>query len=143
MEKYQNFTNLFQLNKTLRFELKPIGKTREFLKEGSILEKDKIRAVKFKDAKKRIDKEHKDFIETTLSSFSIPDALLTQYLDYSNEIKELAKDKKSNDNKKKKNALKTKLTSVQKKCEKKSVKHLKEKTRKHPSPNTRDYLKRI
>lgn len=143
MEKYQNFTNLFQLNKTLRFELKPIGKTCEFLKEGSILEKDKIRAVKFKDAKKRIDKEHKDFIETTLSSFSIPDALLTQYLDYSNEIKELAKDKKSNDNKKKKNAFKTKLTSVQKKCEKKSVKHLKEKTRKHPSPNTRDYLKRI
>lgn len=132
MEKYQNFTNLFQLNKTLRFELKPIGKTCELLKEGSILEKDKIRAVKFKDAKKRIDKEHKDFIETTLSSFSIPDALLTQYLDYSNEIKELAKDKKSNDNKKKKNAFKTKLTSVQKKMRKEISQAFKGKNEKTP-----------
>lgn len=98
MEKYHDFTNLFQLNKTLRFELKPIGKTSEHLLkgkddkkdedlfvEGSPLKMDKKRYDHFKDAKKRIDEEHKNFIDKTLSCFSFSDDLLEAFEQAFNE----------------------------------------------------------
>ncbi len=34
-------TQKYKLSKTLRFELKPIGKTAEYLKKNKIIEKDK------------------------------------------------------------------------------------------------------
>ncbi|EFL46285.1 hypothetical protein HMPREF9296_0755 [Prevotella disiens FB035-09AN] len=119
MENYQEFTNLFQLNKTLRFELKPIGKTCELLEEGKIfasgsfLEKDKVRADNVSYVKKEIDKKHKIFIEETLSSFSISNDLLKQYFDCYNELKAFKKDCKSDEEEVKKTALRNKCTSIQ------------------------------
>jgi CRISPR-associated protein Cpf1 len=89
------FTNLYSLlPKTLRFELKPIGKTLEYLnaqiKESdtgqlklfntneepkwdfdthTILENDKHRAESYKKVKKIIDEYHKKFIEKSLKDF--------------------------------------------------------------------------
>ncbi len=60
------FTNKYQLTKTLRFELKPIGVTLDKIKEKRILEKDEERAEKYKKIKKIIDDYHKDFIERAL-----------------------------------------------------------------------------
>lgn len=37
---FSSFTNKYSLSKTLRFELKPIGKTAEMLKEHDIFQKD-------------------------------------------------------------------------------------------------------
>lgn len=41
----KQFTNLYQLSKTLRFELKPIGITKENIETSGILERDNQRAV--------------------------------------------------------------------------------------------------
>ena len=42
MSIYKNMNNLYSLSKTLRFELKPIGKTNEFF-EKNILKEDENR----------------------------------------------------------------------------------------------------
>lgn len=62
------FVGLYQLQKTLRFELQPIGK---FNHEEFIVNKpfqgDEARAEAYPDAKKIIDNYHKQFIEESLS----------------------------------------------------------------------------
>ena len=42
---YCDFTRLYPLSKTLRFELKPVGKTKENIEQNGILERDNERAV--------------------------------------------------------------------------------------------------
>ncbi len=37
---FKDFTNLYELSKTLRFELKPVGETQKMLKENQIFFKD-------------------------------------------------------------------------------------------------------
>lgn len=79
---FTNFTNLYQLSKTLRFELKPIGKTEETFKQwlgamnsaGNEDNNDNLFAQdkKIKDAyvviKSIMDKLHEQFIEKSLTS---------------------------------------------------------------------------
>ncbi|MDX1959257.1 MAG: type V CRISPR-associated protein Cas12a/Cpf1 [Leptospiraceae bacterium] len=57
------FTNLYSLQKTLRFELKPVGKTVENIEKKGLLKEDEIRVKDYKVVKKIIDKYHKSFIE--------------------------------------------------------------------------------
>ncbi len=57
-----NFTNRYQLSKTLRFELKPIGKTKDYIEQNALIDKDEERAGKYKKVKEIIDRYHKDFI---------------------------------------------------------------------------------
>lgn len=64
---FDNFTNQYQVSKTLRFELKPQGKTAETIKAKGFLDRDYKRAEDYKRAKKLIDEYHKDFIEKALS----------------------------------------------------------------------------
>ena len=68
--KLSQFTGLYPVSKTLRFELKPMGKTLEKIKETGIIENDKKRHNDYFDAKKIIDKYHKYFIDAALSKFS-------------------------------------------------------------------------
>lgn len=79
-ELFNNFTKRYQLSKTLRFELVPVGDTEKFIKEKGLLEKDKKRADDYKKAKKLIDECHRDFIEKTLSGKKLSDQKLTEYL---------------------------------------------------------------
>ncbi|MDR1723912.1 MAG: type V CRISPR-associated protein Cas12a/Cpf1, partial [Tannerella sp.] len=60
------FANLYQLSKTLRFELKPVGETLDYIQRSGILEHDNHRAESYKLVKKIIDEYHKDFIERSL-----------------------------------------------------------------------------
>lgn len=62
-----DFTGLYPVSKTLRFELKPVGKTLEKIKETGIIENDEKRHNDYSDAKKIIDKYHKYFIDAALS----------------------------------------------------------------------------
>ncbi len=62
---YSNMHNLVQLSKTLRFELKPIGKTKEFF-EKNILESDEQKAAAYPFVKKYCDEVHKQFISDCL-----------------------------------------------------------------------------
>lgn len=61
------FIGLYPLSKTLRFELKPVGKTLENIISGGFLEEDEHRADSYKKVKKLIDEYHKDFIDSSLN----------------------------------------------------------------------------
>lgn len=67
----EQFTNLYQLSKTLRFELKPIGETLKFIEQNGLLEQDEHRAESYKKVKKIIDRYHKAYIEKALSDFDL------------------------------------------------------------------------
>lgn len=62
------FTNLYSLSKTLRFELKPIAQTKENIEKGKFLESDKKKSEDYKDVKKIIDNYHKYFIDDVLKN---------------------------------------------------------------------------
>ena len=76
---FDKFTNQYTLNKTLRFELKPIGKTGENIKKKEIIGsqwlgdkntafgEDAKRAENYKIIKQMLDEVHRKFIEEALS----------------------------------------------------------------------------
>lgn len=65
------FTEVYQLSKTLRFELRPQGKTQEYIDERGILIKDEKVSSDYEIIKGMIDKYHKSFIETSLRNVEI------------------------------------------------------------------------
>ncbi len=71
-KKFEEFTGLYSLSKTLRFELKPVGKTMENIKKESwILKRDEQRAKDYTKIKPIFDKLHDDFIQESLSDAKI------------------------------------------------------------------------
>lgn len=66
MRKIDKFTNMYSLSKTLRFELKPVGKTLENFQKKNILEDDDKKDKAYVRVKKIIDKYHKIFISKVL-----------------------------------------------------------------------------
>lgn len=66
------FINLYPVSKTLRFELRPIGKTKENIEKSNILREDAQRAEDYKIVKKLIDRYHKQFIKSRLWNFELP-----------------------------------------------------------------------
>lgn len=67
----KKFTNLYQLSKTLRFELQPVGKTLENITAKGLLKKDEERAESYQLMKKTIDGFHKHFIELAMSQVKL------------------------------------------------------------------------
>lgn len=61
------FIGQYPASKTLRFELKPVGKTLEHITREGLLQHDEKRAEDYKVAKTVIDNYHRYFIETVLS----------------------------------------------------------------------------
>ena len=85
----KQFTNLYQLSKTLRFELQPIGKTLENINANGFLTNDAHRAESYKKVKKLIDDYHKDFMESVLSKLKLNAEHLQSYYDlYSQTTKD-------------------------------------------------------
>ena len=70
MRKFDEFVGLYPISKTLRFELKPIGKTLEHIQRNKLLEHDAVRADDYVKVKKIIDKYHKCLIDEALSGFT-------------------------------------------------------------------------
>lgn len=68
----KQLTNLYPVSKTLRFELQPIGKTKENIEKNGILTRDEKRAGDYKIVKGFIDEFHKQFIKDRLWSFKLP-----------------------------------------------------------------------
>lgn len=85
----KQFTNLYPVSKTLRFELIPQGETRAHLND--LIAEDEQRAEDYKEVKKYIDRYHKWFIDDCLSK--VPNSplgeemirLLNRYIDANNE----------------------------------------------------------
>ena len=68
----KQFTNLYQVSKTLRFDLQPIGNTKDNIEKAGILSRDEQRAKDYILVKGFIDEYHKQFIKERLWSFKIP-----------------------------------------------------------------------
>ena len=85
------FTNQYQVSKTLRFELNPIGKTKEMFDNGKnplkkIIDDDKKRALDYKKAKKIIDAYHREFIEKALDGLEFQTEDLKKYQELQKDI---------------------------------------------------------
>lgn len=65
---FSQFTNKYSLSKTLRFELKPVGKTLEMLRENNVFKKDEIIQKKYEQTKPFIDRMHREFVLEALNS---------------------------------------------------------------------------
>ena len=72
MKNLKQFTNLYPVSKTLRFELQPIGKTKENIEKNGILTRDEKRAKDYQVVKGFIDEYHKQFIKDRLWDFKLP-----------------------------------------------------------------------
>lgn len=64
---FDDFTNLYPVNKTLRFELIPEPATRAFLERHGVLDNDEKRAKDYQKLKKLLDQYYKAYIEDVLS----------------------------------------------------------------------------
>lgn len=78
-QSFEKFTNLYPLSKTIRFELKPIGKTLENIQKNGLLKEDENRAKSYQKVKKIIDRYHKKFISKVLGECKLPKDLLDKY----------------------------------------------------------------
>lgn len=78
----EQFIGKYSLQKTIRFELRPVGATTKLLREfknqteGNLLEKDAERARAYEDVKIILDEYHRFFIEEVLSNFEFDHELI-------------------------------------------------------------------
>ena len=68
---FSQFIGLYPVSKTLRFELKPIGKTLENVQNKGIIEQDEAKSLKYVEAKQIIDQYHKYFIGEALEGVNL------------------------------------------------------------------------
>lgn len=87
------FIGLYPMDKTLRFELVPIGKTIDYINKNGFLENDNHRADSYKKVKKLIDRYHKYYIESVLGDFKLTKTILESY--YNLYIKQSKTEKES------------------------------------------------
>lgn len=66
----EGMTKLFSVTKTIRFELRPIGKTAENLEKNKTISKDETINTDSKQIKLWLDELHKEYIEKTLQKLS-------------------------------------------------------------------------
>jgi len=90
---FGNFTNLYSVEKTLRFRLIPQGKTKEWIEKKGLIEEDENRAKEYQQVKKIIDEYHKKFIENALSSVKLKN--LNKFADLYFKSQKSNSDKKS------------------------------------------------
>lgn len=67
MKKLDQFIGIYPVSKTLRFQLKPIGRTEEWIQKGGIIEDDEQKALDYPTVKKLIDEYHKVCISKALN----------------------------------------------------------------------------
>ena len=84
------FWDLYSLRKTLRFELKPQGKTLEHIENKGLISQDEQRAESYKKMKKTINGFHKHFIEIAMSQVKL--TKLNEFADLYNASPERKKE---------------------------------------------------
>lgn len=70
---FDRFTRLNSLSKTLRFELRPVGKTLDKIKESGVFEHDMKRAAVYPEMKRILDEAHKKLLQEALLRADIED----------------------------------------------------------------------
>lgn len=88
---YDELHNLYEVSKTLRFELVPQGKTKENIEKEGIIKIDEYRSEIFKKVKKYCDEYHKYFIDLCLSGANLKN--LGAYYKYYSKTEKTDEDK--------------------------------------------------
>ena len=70
---FNDFIGLYPVSKTIRMELRPVGKTLEKIKQFNLIPEDKERAKKYKLIKPLIDDYHRRFIDEVLGGAELCD----------------------------------------------------------------------
>lgn len=76
---FLSFTKQYPVQKTLRFELKPIGNTLQNIEKKGFIKADKQRAEDYKQVKEIIDEYHRAFIEESLNGLKL--SVINDYFD--------------------------------------------------------------
>ncbi len=92
-KSFADFTNLYELQKTLRFELKPVGDTQKMLEKEDVFGKDKIIKEKYQKTKPFIDRLHREFVDESLGGAPLFD--LKNYFKILENWKNNKKDKEA------------------------------------------------
>lgn len=71
MKNLNQFTGIYPVSKTLRFELRPVGKTQEWIEKNKVLEGDEQRAEDYPKVKALIDDYHKVCIRESLKDIHL------------------------------------------------------------------------
>ena len=80
MKNLKQFIGIYPVSKTLRFELRPIGKTQEWIENNKILEIDEQKSLDYPKVKALIDNYHKVCIRESLKSIHLDWVPLKQAL---------------------------------------------------------------
>lgn len=68
MKNLKQFIGIYPVSKTLRFELRPVGKTQEWIEKNRVLENDENKAADYPVVKKLIDEYHKVCIRESMKN---------------------------------------------------------------------------
>lgn len=90
-KSFADFTNLYELSKTLRFELRPAGNTQKMLDENKVFGEDKTIKEKYVKVKPYFDRLHREFVTEALNKANLSN--LDEYLKIFNELKSDNKNK--------------------------------------------------
>ena len=71
MKDLRQFIGIYPVSKTLRFELRPVGKTQEWIEKNGVLESDELRAEDYPKVKALIDDYHKVCIRESLKDIHL------------------------------------------------------------------------
>lgn len=94
---FEEFTNRYELSKTLRFELKPIGKTQEMLEDNQVFKEDELIQKKYQETKKYFDRLHREFAKESLRNAKLSD--LEKYNEALKNVKKITRETSSKDKK--------------------------------------------
>jgi hypothetical protein len=117
-KSFNGFTNLFSLKKTLRFELKPVGKTQTYLENDQVFLNDQNKKLAYEKTKPYFDRLHRDFIFESLENYKYEDLEIYHetYIDYKKDTKNRAKLKNLEQKRKKfRESIKNRLDTYAKK----------------------------
>lgn len=95
--EFEKFTNLYELSKTLRFELKPILETSVMLENNNVFEKDELIKKKYQKTKVYFDQLHREFVSECLQHVELSD--LEKYNEAFKNIKKITKETSAKDKK--------------------------------------------
>lgn len=71
MKNLKQFIGIYPVSKTLRFELKPVGKTAEWIEKAQIIDSDRQKSEDYPKVKKLIDEYHKYCISASLKNVQL------------------------------------------------------------------------
>ena len=81
MKDLKQFIGIYSVSKTLRFELRPVGKTQEWIEKNRVLENDENKAADYPVVKKLIDEYHKVCIRESMKDVHFDWALLKEAIE--------------------------------------------------------------